>query len=486
MGCCTDPVTTMKGTPPDPSQHVNYARGMVLGVDDFTQEFAYLAGRDQWLARDAIGYGTLSGLRVFAEDAGADGPRLHVTAGSALVPSGKLVCVPTDQCAVINKWLAKPANAGIVNRLLNLSSPQLSPPFSPPLPPPPGTSGTIALHLTLCYADCTTRPMPIPGEPCRSEDELMADSRVADDFRLELRETPPAQAEEDAVRDFVAWLRKNVEVIDTSPPPVGDETTWLEAMRPAIQPWLDAETQSPPLSPPITVATVGDYLFDLMVPLAVAQDRLSDFLRVVVRFWITEVRPRWMACRCERVIYPDQDCLLLARVSFDVEWVGGSPVGVWEIVGSPATVTIDEGARPLLVHERLLQEWLLWGSEASGGVGGAALPQPLAITDTPTFAGLTTTGGVRVAVSQGTNNQTLDATQHVVLCPPSVINLTLPPASVPGRTYVIKKGATGTVTVTASGADSIDGNPSTTVNQLNAKTLVSDGAGNWYVIATVA
>src|SRR5436309_14942210 len=101
MGCCTDPVTTMKGTPPDPSQHVNYARGMVLGVDDFTQEFAYLAGREQWLARDAIGYGTLSGLRVFAEDAGADGPRLPVTAGSAQAPSGEHVCRPADPATVI-------------------------------------------------------------------------------------------------------------------------------------------------------------------------------------------------------------------------------------------------------------------------------------------------------------------------------------------------------------------------------------------------
>jgi hypothetical protein len=26
-----------------------------------SQEFAYLSGRDRWLAREAIGYGTLSG-----------------------------------------------------------------------------------------------------------------------------------------------------------------------------------------------------------------------------------------------------------------------------------------------------------------------------------------------------------------------------------------------------------------------------------------
>ena len=50
--------------PSDPTKHVNYVKGMVLGVDDFTQEFEYLSGRDQWLARDLIGYGTVAGLKV--------------------------------------------------------------------------------------------------------------------------------------------------------------------------------------------------------------------------------------------------------------------------------------------------------------------------------------------------------------------------------------------------------------------------------------
>ena len=137
MGCCNELANTLETTVFNPSQHVNFAKGMVLGVDDFRQEFAYLSGRDQWLVRDAIGYGTLSGLRVFVENDGTDGPRLHVSAGSAFVPSGKQVCVGADQCAVINKWLAKPANAAIVTQLLN----PVSPPASPPLSPPDVTAG---------------------------------------------------------------------------------------------------------------------------------------------------------------------------------------------------------------------------------------------------------------------------------------------------------------------------------------------------------
>ena len=363
MGCCNEPVNTLTGTAPDPSQHVNYARGMVLGVDDFVQEFAYLAGRDQWLARDAIGYGTLAGLRVFAENDGSEGPRLHVTAGSALVPSGRHVCVPADQCAVINRWLAKPDHAAIVNRLLNPLSPPMSPPVSPPLSPPLDTEGTISLYLTLCYADCKTRPVPIPGEPCRSEDELMAPSRIADDFRLDLRETAPLQTEEDALRDFVRWLRANIDTVDGSPPPAADEAAWLLALTEGAQAWLAAQSGSPPLSPPASFASLGDYLFDLATPVAVARADLCAFLRVAIRFWVTTLRPLWMAMRCHAAQKADTDCVLLARVSFEVQWIGGSPTGVWQVTGSPAALQIDESTRPVLAHLRLLQEWALCGCD---------------------------------------------------------------------------------------------------------------------------
>jgi len=60
--------------------------------------------------------------------------------------------------------------------------------------------------VALSYRDCPVDPVPIAGEPCRSADDLMAPSRLVDDFRLELRMTPPPQQEEDAIRDFVAWL----------------------------------------------------------------------------------------------------------------------------------------------------------------------------------------------------------------------------------------------------------------------------------------
>jgi hypothetical protein len=486
MGCCNEPVTALTGLPADPTQHVNYERGMVLGVDDFTQEFAYLSGRDQWLARDAIGYGTLSGLRVFAEDDGTEGPRLHVSAGSALAPSGKMVCVPADQCAVINKWLAKPENAALVTRLLNPSSRPLSPPLSPPNLPDVA-SGEIALYLTLCYADCLTRPVPIPGEPCRSEDELMKPSRVADDFRLELRESPPAQVEEDALRDFVRWLRTNVQVVDGSPPSATEESAWLAALRTAVQPWLDAQAMSPPSSSPPSFTSLGDYLFDVSPPsISLAREQLCDLLRVAFRFWVTELRPLWIAMRCHKAQSADINCILLARVSFEVVWIGGSPTGAWQITDSPLGMQIDESTRPFLAHLRLVQEWALCACDWMSDISALPVVAPVEVPIVQPVN--STTGTARVPLLVTDADLTLNATHHVVICEgEQKIQLPKCNAGNRGRIYIIKS-VNADSNLLADPADTIDGPTATPglIKKGKAKTFVSDGNSTWHVISNLA
>src|SRR5919198_623681 len=101
-------------TPPDATKHVNYSLGMVLGVDDFTQEFAYLTGRDQWAARDVLGYGTVEGLRVKVDyETGA--PEVVVERGAAGTPRGNLTRVPPARCGGLNDGRAQertPARLG--------------------------------------------------------------------------------------------------------------------------------------------------------------------------------------------------------------------------------------------------------------------------------------------------------------------------------------------------------------------------------------
>jgi len=235
--------------------HVNYAKGMVLGVDDYIQEFAYLSGRDRWMARDLIGYGTCSGLAVLVEkDSALHGPRVRIKPGSAVAPSGQMICVERDQCGSLNAWLEKPENAVKVTRRLSGGSPP--------------DEGAIKLHLVLCYRDCAVMPVPVPGEPCRSDDDLMAPSRIADDYTLTLALDPPEQTEWDAVTAFGQWLG-SILVEENMSPPFDDESTWERAIKDALNAIIDDPQASPPEHPSSPPAG----------PL-VSRDRYDDFVRL--------------------------------------------------------------------------------------------------------------------------------------------------------------------------------------------------------------
>jgi hypothetical protein len=356
------PASAVEAKAPDPTKHVNYTLGMVLGVDDFNQEFAWLSGRDRWLARDAVGYGTLTGLQV-TSDTTAKGPRLMVTSGSALTPRGQLVCVKPAQCAYLNDWLA--ANKASIPGLLG--SPLAS---------------TLPLYLTLCYRDCPTDPMPIPGEPCRSEDELMQPSRLADDFSLELRTAAPDQQEEDALIEFVRWLRA---AQIGGPGPYTSVAQFVLALRGAVQNL--SSPPSSPLSSPLGAFPGVHFNFGSpLVSLRLDPARAGDYWRAAFRVWIEEIRPLVHAacaggCGCcgdhQTGAAVADECLLLARVDVPVVNVGG---GEWR-VDDTKSISIDELRRPLLVHLRLLQEWI-----ASGGQTAAA-PGPRVTTAATGVAG---------------------------------------------------------------------------------------------------
>jgi hypothetical protein len=83
------PCATGIGTvPSDPHKRVNFVHGFVLGADDLTQESTFLANRSESIARDVIGYGTVSGLRVTRELL-PGGAGLVVGSGLALSPRGR-------------------------------------------------------------------------------------------------------------------------------------------------------------------------------------------------------------------------------------------------------------------------------------------------------------------------------------------------------------------------------------------------------------
>lgn len=323
----------------DLTKHVNFTSGMILGVDDFTQEFAYLAGRDRWLARDALGYGTISGFSVRIEkDDKKKGSRVMILPGAAVSPRGQFICVPSAQCAYLNQWLAAARAEDLVKYVKTVNAAVTSPPTSPPL----AATNEITLYVVLCYRDCATDNVPIPGEPCRSEDELTAASRITDDFSLELRCSSPNQPEEEKLREYVEWLKK-IKITETdASTPIAD---FIEAIRAK---WLPPA--SPPISSPPTI-------------LQIQTKDISEYMRTAFRLWVVELRTvlseRKIGCAVEMTGGAKlEDCVLLAELRIPLV-----PISAGWKVSDTKEIELDEKKRPFLLHLRMLQEWLLYSYE---------------------------------------------------------------------------------------------------------------------------
>ena len=335
------PTTLPQIAPADPTKHVNYVAGMVLGVDDFVQDYTYHSSHAARIVRDLIGYGVVSGLRV-SIDIGDEGPRVEVAPGECVTPSGKLICVDNAQCASLDAWLG--ANVADIEHLVG----------SPPEP--------IPLYVVACYRECPTDEVPIPGEPCLTDDELKAPSRLKEGFTLELRTTKPAQLEEEAIRDFVAWA-KRIPLVDAAGAGID---AFLEALRGAVG-LEDSPPASPPTSPPTILA---DLLGSPPPGLEIPSGDAAEYRAALLRFWVEELRPRLRSplsgaeCGCgggPGPVDPDADCLLLAQV--DVPVAFDAIAGDYVVADTPA-VTTDDTQRPTLLHLRFVQEWLLGGGDS--------------------------------------------------------------------------------------------------------------------------
>ena len=335
---------------PDSSKHVNYTQGMVLGADDFTQEFAFHNGRNEWLLRDVAGYGTVSGLRVSVDSTGGK-RRVRVTAGTAVSPRGEMIRVCCDQCADLDQWLQTNQDQ-VAARLAPLGSPP---------------SSLLSLYVTLGYRECPADQVPIPGEPCRSEDDAMAPSRLKDDFTIELRFEPPRQAEEDVLRRMFDWLRQ-IPVSDGGliSPPVNTLEDVLDTVRQAARDAFASPPESPPSSPPDIF--VGSPPGTLVIPGELA----PSIWRAVFLLWVTELRPAWQTrfisgnscCSNQesKSSATDEGCLLLAEINVPL---GLGSSSQWQLAGP---FTVSEDRRPYLLHLRALQEWLT-GASARSGLG---------------------------------------------------------------------------------------------------------------------
>jgi hypothetical protein len=408
MSCFCASLVQPSAASQDPTKHVSYQLGMVLGVDDLNQEFAYTAERLRWTTRDLLGYGTAWGLAVTTRDAGAPrGPEVVVTSGVGVSPRGQLIRVAPTQCAGINDWLAARTD-DVTKRRLPTSDPNVF---------------DLPLYVVLSYRECLTDPVPIAGEPCRTEGDSTKPSRAADDFLLELAFDPPPQQEEDAVREFLQWLRTHIMVTSSGSPSLTVDQ-FLDRIRAAADA-AAAPTASPPPGPaPILAETSPPAL------LTVPQNLLGDYLRAVLRLWVTELRPRWrpswlgdkQGCAAGGVLAAtDQgNQLLLAALTVPIVPPGLGAAGF--TVTAAADVEVDQASRPLLLSTRLMQELIGAGTGPStgGGGGGPGVVASGIVNASATASARAALNGLRALTTSGGGAATeLKLTFNGYTSPPS-------------------------------------------------------------------
>ena len=305
----------------EPHKRVNYVHGLVLGVDEFLQEEYYLLEKNRLHHRALHGYGTVYGLAVEVNET-EGGHQILVRSGMAVSPKGQEICVPSDQCALLNEWLLQHRD--------EIESTYGSPP-----------AGQISLYLVLCYRQCLTDRVPIPSGPCQSLEETSAPSRVSDDFILKLTTIPPEHSEDNTTRDLFDLLGQIV-ITDASPGLNQEELNQLVRDL--------AGLASPPLSSP-----PGSYTLH--------PDNAQSYLRNAFRVWVTEVRPHLVGIGACGGTDQFEACVQLARLKFAVNLtaLGYEPV---------APITLDQSSRPYLLSSRFVQEVLLSKlPEASSGGG---------------------------------------------------------------------------------------------------------------------
>ncbi|MFL6729683.1 MAG: hypothetical protein ACJ8E3_03450 [Sphingomicrobium sp.] len=431
MGCCSSFTAANSSTAPaDPSRHVNFTTGMVLGVDDYRQEFVYHSARDKWAIRDLSGYGTLSGLAIDVDNDGVKGPRVRVSAGSAAAPSGQLICVGRDQCGSINAWLARDE---VVEKLGTLSGGT-------------ATELTLSLFLTLCYVDYPVAEVPIPGEPCRSDENLMAPSRLQDDYCLEFRfAAPPPMHEAQALDVLTAfWPTLSFGGADT-------DTVLATALRKAEAQLRLAMGIADPLPPAADLTTVD------LHPNAVGR-----FSAALKRLWVTRLRSGVLAQRCDAEAVKADDCLLLARLTVPIIKAGDH----WEVAAPPAgaetAVIVDESERPLLLAASLAQ----------GPIGSLMASDARA---------------QKLAFITAADTITADPTL-VIIRSDSAIDVKVPGSTLTnsGRLITIRSRSGAVITLTTPTNTTIDGKNSLKLDPNTSVALVSDGPKKNWVIASTA
>jgi hypothetical protein len=407
---------------------------MVLGVDDFRQEFVYHAARDEWLARDLIGAGTVRGLDVSTQPAPQGKlTELVVQPGVAITPHGRIVRVPTAQCAVLDDWIAS-------NQTTVATHVHGSPPGSPPTP----QHGTITLYTILRYKHCLTDQVPIPGEPCRSATDAMAPSRIADDFSLELSVKSPAATEEPGMVAVIGWLTQ-IPIVSGPGNTPSDVVAAMKAAFGATSSPPGGPLPLPPASPPAS--------------LRIGAASAPAIYCAALQFYTTTLRDLLQGSPTVDGT-PKETGILLATVQVPV---AQGPTGQW-MLDPGSTVQVNTARSFLLPLDMLKEAWIASvTSLARHRLVAAGLVPVTSTTPLPPATSLQAwwgTGGeihIRFPDTPGTGIQYIIkalpfvATSPAGTPPPITLVVTSISTSSPGCTIAAFVGGVAATAATAAG-----------------------------------
>lgn len=318
---CVSPTTGTLG----PDLRVNYAYGMVLGLDEFLQEQMHRLTRNALHERGRHGFGTVSGLAVSVTPAGATDYMVNVATGIAVDQWGREIVIRCDQCARIGAWLGvqEQADPGVLAQHQQ-------------------QDGKVTVYVVASYAECLDALVPLPGQPCSSSDQTMVPSRIRDAWDVELRWEPPLMPRWDTDRRL-ARLLGSVRFVAGLAQANSSEPDILAAVLALAELADDGPAD---LDPPTGTSW--------QLPLETAAAALDRLLTS----WVTRVRPGPGDDLAPDLIEPDaasDPAILLASITFEPNQPFDPAAPVIVACADP----VEEG-RPFLLHTQLIQElrWL--------------------------------------------------------------------------------------------------------------------------------
>ena len=329
----TEPCVSLTTGTLSPDLRVNYAFGMVLGLDEFLQEQVHRLEKDYLHERALHGYGTVSGLAVTTTAAGAGSDAVvTVSQGIAIDQWGREIVIRCDQCTRLGAWLAAQEQAHPGTLLEHL-----------------GPSGEVTVYVVAAYSDCLDAMVPLPGQPCSSSEQTRVASRLRDAWDVELRWEPPPMPRWDTDRRL-ARLLSEVLVVQGLAATDSDEAEIIDAVLA-----LTAEAANGPSDlTPDGGSPPGAPVWRLPA------DQAADALDRIFTVWVTQVRPT-ISLGSEVSQPLEQDLMapnpasdpavLLASITFAPAspFLPGAPAITWW--GEP-----DDDGRPYLLHTQLIQD----------------------------------------------------------------------------------------------------------------------------------